>query len=67
MRGRDTGLPDYNTVRRRFRLSPTTNWTGINPTLAAQKPELFNKLAQMYGNDIDNVDVYIGDMLESTN
>jgi dual oxidase len=67
MRGRDTGLPDYNTARRSFRLSPITNWTDINPALAVQQPDLFPKLAELYGNDLGNVDVYIGGMLESTN
>lgn len=67
MRGRDTGLPDYNTARRSFRLDPVTNWTDINPALAVQQPDLFPKLAALYNNDLSNVDVYIGGMLESTN
>ncbi len=67
MRGRDTGLPDYNTARRSFHLIPITNWTDINPTLAVQQPKLFPKLAELYGNDLWNVDIYIGGMLESTN
>lgn len=67
MRGRDTGLPDYNTARKSFRLSPITNWTDINPALALKNPEWFPKLAELYDGDVNNVDVYIGGMLESTN
>ena len=67
MRGRDTGLPDYNTARKSFRLSPITNWTDINPALALKNPDWFPKLAELYDDDINNVDVYIGGMLESTN
>lgn len=33
MRGRDNGLPDYNTVRKCFGLPKITNWKDINPTL----------------------------------
>lgn len=33
MRGRDNGLPDYNTVRTYFGLPKLTNWSDINPTL----------------------------------
>lgn len=33
MRGRDNGLPDYNTVRNCFGLDKVTNWTEINPEL----------------------------------
>jgi len=29
-RGRDHGLPDYNTARRYFNLPPIRNWTDIN-------------------------------------
>ena len=67
MRGRDTGLPDYNTARRSFRLPPITKWEDINPDLAKRHPELFTKLATLYGNDLNNVDVYLGGMLESDN
>lgn len=33
MRGRDNGLPDYNTVRKYFGLPRITNWSEINPDL----------------------------------
>lgn len=33
MRGRDNGLPDYNTVRKYFGLPRISNWSEINPVL----------------------------------
>ncbi|KAH7985197.1 hypothetical protein HPB49_026557 [Dermacentor silvarum] len=39
MRGRDNGLPDYNTVRRHLGLPPITNWTQINEKLARTNSE----------------------------
>ncbi len=33
MRGRDNGLPDYNTVRKYFGLPRVSNWSEINPIL----------------------------------
>lgn len=40
MRGRDNGLPDYNTVRRYFRMPEIRNWSDINPRLHQLKPEV---------------------------
>ncbi|GLH03578.1 Dual oxidase [Gryllus bimaculatus] len=65
MRGRDNGLPDYNTVRTYFRLPRIKEWSDINPKLFAERPELVRNLAAAYNNRLDNVDVYIGGMLES--
>ncbi|XP_066998293.1 dual oxidase [Anabrus simplex] len=65
MRGRDNGLPDYNTVRTYFRLPRIKDWADINPRLFAERPELLRNLAAAYNNRLDNVDVYIGGMLES--
>ena len=86
MRGRDNGLPDYNTVRNCFGLSMISNWTEINPDLfkkdvsfavaAGQvynsymrlsllQPEIFAKLEKMYGSNLNNIDLYLGGMLES--
>ncbi|KAG8223936.1 hypothetical protein J437_LFUL003744, partial [Ladona fulva] len=66
MRGRDNGLPDYNSVRRSFGLEPVTEWSQINPRLHAKKPELFEALKKAYDDRIDDVDLYIGGMLESS-
>ncbi|XP_069683631.1 dual oxidase [Periplaneta americana] len=65
MRGRDNGLPDYNTVRSYFRLPRIKEWTQINPPLFKKKPDLLRLLAGVYSNRLDNVDLYVGGMLES--
>ena len=65
MRGRDNGLPDYNTVRKCFGLPMIANWTEINPALFEKHPDILEKLQQVYGSDLRNVDLYIGGMLES--
>ncbi|GBN11154.1 Dual oxidase [Araneus ventricosus] len=65
MRGRDNGLPDYNTVRRYFQLPEIKNWTQINPQLFERSPELFEALDDLYGGRLDDVDLYIGGMLET--
>ncbi|XP_026480513.1 LOW QUALITY PROTEIN: dual oxidase-like [Ctenocephalides felis] len=65
MRGRDNGLPDYNTARSYFRLPKVNDWTEINPELFAARPELLGLLVAAYNNRLDNVDVYVGGMLES--
>ncbi|XP_075237286.1 dual oxidase isoform X2 [Lycorma delicatula] len=65
MRGRDNGIPDYNTVRTSFRLPKRKTWEEINPELFKQRPELLEALITAYGGDVDNIDLYIGGMLES--
>jgi len=65
MRGRDNGLADYNTVRQAFKLPKITEWKDINPPLYSRQPELFDELAELYNYELDNVDLYIGGMLES--
>ena len=42
-RARDHGLGDYNTAREEYGLPRITNWTHINPALAAEKPEVRQK------------------------
>lgn len=65
MRGRDNGLPDYNTARQAFNLPKKEDWHDINPELFDSQPELSRILISAYNNRLDNVDVYIGGMLES--
>lgn len=67
MRGRDNGLPDYNTVRKCFGLPKVSNWSEINPNLFQAEPEKFQSLEKLYGRDLNNVDLYLGGMLESQN
>ncbi|XP_044015108.1 dual oxidase isoform X1 [Aphidius gifuensis] len=66
MRGRDNGLADYNTVRQHFKLSKKLTWNDINPNLFNKNPKLLQQLMEMYANNINNIDVYVGGMLEST-
>lgn len=65
MRGRDNGLPDYNSARHAFGLSKKKDWNDINPELFKARPELAGMLISVYSNQLNNVDVYIGGMLES--
>ena len=67
MRGRDNGLPDYNTARVHLGLQPRKMWNEINPELFKRKPELLRNLMEIYSNDLNNIDVYLGGMLESVN
>lgn len=65
MRGRDNGLPDYNTARVRFKLPKRQTWNEINPELFNKNPSLLRTLIEIYSNNLNNVDVYVGGMLES--
>lgn len=65
MRGRDTGLPDYNSARMAFNLPPKTNWHDIAPDLFDRNPGLQETLSTAYNNRLDNIDAYVGGMLES--
>lgn len=64
MRGRDNGLPDYNTVRKCHNLEMLQRFDEINPTLNATNPEIFKKMEELY-RDMANIDLYVGGMLES--
>ncbi|XP_013772431.1 dual oxidase-like [Limulus polyphemus] len=64
MRGRDNGLPDYNTVRKCYQLPGVSMWSEINPSLFKERPDLFKKIEELYG-DIDNIDLFVGGMLET--
>ncbi|KAL4228920.1 NAD(P)H oxidase [Mactra antiquata] len=65
MRGRDYGLPDYNTVREQVGLQRVQRWEDINPWLYEKNPELIEKMQSLYGN-LSNIDVFVGGMFEST-
>ena len=68
MRGRDSGLPDYNTVRKYFGLPMVSNWSDINPKLYREDRRMFDDLEDIYGPlGMSNVDLYVGGMLESSN
>jgi dual oxidase len=42
MKGRDYGLPDYNTVREKIGLPPFRTFEDINPKLAKENPMVTN-------------------------
>ncbi|XP_069121720.1 dual oxidase-like [Argopecten irradians] len=65
MRGRDYGLPDYNTVRKEMGLRQIAEWGDINPALNRTNPEVFETLSRIYG-DINIIDPFVGGMLETT-
>lgn len=65
MRGRDNGLPDYNSARVSFGLPQKTSWHDIAPDLFDQNPGLEQSLSAAYENRLDNIDAYVGGMLES--
>ncbi len=65
MRGRDNGLADYNMVRKCHGLERIKEFGEINPYLNATNPEVFETLAELYGGDVDDIDVYVGGMLET--
>lgn len=57
-RGRERGLPDFNTVRKQLGLEPYTDLNQISTN-----QEEVDALAQVYG-DIDNIDVWVGLLME---
>jgi len=58
-RGRDHGLPDFNTARFDLGLARKTSFSQI-----ASDAEMAAKLASVYGNDIDNIDLFVGLLVE---
>ncbi|KAI8507935.1 hypothetical protein Bbelb_141750 [Branchiostoma belcheri] len=68
-RGRDHGLPDYNTARVEYGLDRVENFSDINPTLFTQDPELLaNITAFAAANDwtTDKCDIWVCGLLETT-
>ncbi len=59
-RGRDHGLPDYNTMRAAYGLDPVSDFDELSsdPTIAAA-------LSSLYGGDVDNIDAWVGALFES--
>lgn len=58
-RGRDHGLPDYNTVRAYYLGSPATSFDEITSDVATQ-----NALKAAFNNDINEIDLFIGLLAE---
>jgi hypothetical protein len=57
-RGRDHGLPDYNTVRRALGLRPARNFGDIS-----SDPRIRRRLREAYG-DVERIDVWVGGLAE---
>ncbi len=57
-RGRERGLPDYNTIRKDFGLNPVHSFAEIT-----SKPRLRQQLAETYGS-VDNIDPWVGMLAE---
>lgn len=64
-RGRDHGIPDYNTARVHYGLPRVSDWAEINPVLNSTNPEIIERLAEVYNRSIDDVDVWPAGLLES--
>jgi hypothetical protein len=58
-RGRDHGLPDYNTVRHAFGLGPKSSFGAITSDPATRQD-----LKQAYNNDINAIDPWVGGLAE---
>ncbi|XP_063423293.1 dual oxidase-like isoform X1 [Mytilus trossulus] len=65
MRGRDYGLPDYNSVRKAVGLKPVSTWAEINVELNKTNPEIFVTVENIY-KELKHLDVFVGGMLETT-
>lgn len=57
-RGREHGLPDYNTVRTDYGLDPVSDFADITSDM-----DLQNALEELYGT-VDNIDVLVGGLAE---
>ncbi|RMG84533.1 MAG: hypothetical protein D6714_07720, partial [Bacteroidetes bacterium] len=58
MRGRERGIPDFNTVRQAFGLDPVADFYALTSNLAWA-----DKLTLLYG-DINNLDAWVGMLAE---
>eukprot|EP01083_Nonionella_stella_P056059 147829_1 len=58
-RGRDHGLPDYNSVREYLGLDPIADFDGISDDEALNR-----KLKVLYKNDVDSIDLFVGVLAE---
>ena len=54
-RGRDHGLPDYNTMRTHYLGTPATKWSDIT-----SDPALQARMKAAYGNNLNDVDLWVG-------
>ncbi|KAJ3213002.1 Dual oxidase 1 [Entophlyctis luteolus] len=64
-RGRDHGLPDYNSARYYMGLEKKTDFNDITGDWDTHK-SIAGNLSLLYGGDINNIDVWVGGLLETT-
>nr|CAD7458660.1 unnamed protein product [Timema tahoe] len=66
-RGRDHGLPDYNTVRRSFNLPEMTDWSQLPENIRGNTnvEKAFKELHDKTKNYFDDVDLWVGGILET--
>jgi peroxidase len=57
-RGRDHGIPDYNSVRKAYHLNPKTSFSEIT-----SDPEVQSQLAEAYGS-VDDMDLWVAGLAE---
>ncbi|XP_071836101.1 dual oxidase 2-like isoform X2 [Apostichopus japonicus] len=65
MRGRDHGLPDYNTAREMLGLKAVDSFLDIVPNNSTITAEKLRELLEMHG-DVRKLDLWTGGMMEST-
>ncbi len=58
-RGRDHGLPDYNSIRRSFQGRAVSNFREIN-----SDRDIYRPLRELYDNQLDNIDPWVGMLAE---
>ena len=58
-RGRDHGLPDYNTIRSHYTGDPISSFDDITNV-----DEVSDALSEAYDGDIDNIDAWVGMLAE---
>ncbi|XP_076455954.1 dual oxidase 2-like [Babylonia areolata] len=71
MKGRDYGLPDYNTARRELGLPVLNDFDDFlreNPALnaTADGRQHVEKMRRVHKNRLDRVDIFVGGMMETT-
>ena len=69
-RGRDVGLPDYNTVRAAYGLSKVTSFSQItsDPTVQAELRQLYGTTTDSKGkvhDNVNNIDMFVGGLAEN--
>ncbi|CAB3380635.1 Hypothetical predicted protein [Cloeon dipterum] len=68
-RGRDHGIPDFNTAREAYGLQRYTsenNFTRVNETIKQELKKLYSKEGDTGSEWLNRIDVWIGGILETT-